>query len=230
MRAALARGVAEELDPQALFGACGAASTTSPSPTACRWSTSPRRPSGPPSAHLAPGGTLHIVDFGDMAGLPGWFRRHGAWLARFHVRHRPEVAASAPRTVGQVLGPRGNVEIKRRYALLQRLAAALTLRPAADDGHPSPCGARSGRPKRPAAVQTGGPNHAAVSHARRPRREGQARPGAGRLQRADAERRGHRRHPDRARGADAGGAGRQGCEGRSCCRISAGRRASPRAR
>ena len=24
--------------------------------------------------HLAPGGTLHIVDFGDMAGLPGWFR------------------------------------------------------------------------------------------------------------------------------------------------------------
>ena len=45
--------------------------------------------------HLAPGGTLHIVDFGDMAGLPGWFRgAMAAWLAKFHVRYRPEVAAT----------------------------------------------------------------------------------------------------------------------------------------
>jgi S-adenosylmethionine-diacylgycerolhomoserine-N-methlytransferase len=41
---------------------------------------------------LKPGGTLHIVDFGDQAGLPGWFKTLlGAWLARFHVRFRPEV-------------------------------------------------------------------------------------------------------------------------------------------
>lgn len=44
--------------------------------------------------HLAPGGQLHIVDFGDQAGLPGWFQ--GAlrgWLARFHVTPRTSLAA-----------------------------------------------------------------------------------------------------------------------------------------
>lgn len=44
-------------------------------------------------ALLAPGGTLHIVDFGPMDGLPGWARAAlCAWLDRFGVRHRPEVA------------------------------------------------------------------------------------------------------------------------------------------
>ena len=39
--------------------------------------------------HLAPGGTLHIVDFGDQAELPVWFKRGlRAWLARFHVSPR----------------------------------------------------------------------------------------------------------------------------------------------
>ncbi|MAQ82765.1 MAG: SAM-dependent methyltransferase [Maritimibacter sp.] len=39
--------------------------------------------------HLAPGGTLHVVDFGDQAGLPAWFKRMlRAWLARFHVAPR----------------------------------------------------------------------------------------------------------------------------------------------
>lgn len=39
--------------------------------------------------HLKPGGTLHIVDFGDQSGLPLWFK--GAlrnWLQRFHVSPR----------------------------------------------------------------------------------------------------------------------------------------------
>jgi len=38
---------------------------------------------------LAPGGELHIVDFGDLRGMPGWTRSllH-AWLARFHVTPR----------------------------------------------------------------------------------------------------------------------------------------------
>ena len=36
---------------------------------------------------LAPGGSLHIVDFGDQAGLPAWFRELLAkWLELFHVR------------------------------------------------------------------------------------------------------------------------------------------------
>lgn len=38
---------------------------------------------------LAPKGSLHVVDFGDQAELPGWFRRGlFAWLARFSVTPR----------------------------------------------------------------------------------------------------------------------------------------------
>lgn len=38
---------------------------------------------------LAPGGELHIVDFGDLRGLPGWSKSTlHAWLARFHVTPR----------------------------------------------------------------------------------------------------------------------------------------------
>lgn len=45
---------------------------------------------------LAPGGSLHIVDFHDAAGLPGPLRRllH-AWLTRFHVTPRTELAKLA---------------------------------------------------------------------------------------------------------------------------------------
>jgi S-adenosylmethionine-diacylgycerolhomoserine-N-methlytransferase len=38
---------------------------------------------------LAPGGSLHIVDFGDQRGLPGWFRSAlNRWLAAFDVTPR----------------------------------------------------------------------------------------------------------------------------------------------
>lgn len=42
--------------------------------------------------HLAPGGALHIVDFGDQAGLPRWFRSllH-RWLGWFHVTPRSDL-------------------------------------------------------------------------------------------------------------------------------------------
>ena len=41
---------------------------------------------------LAPDGSLHIVDFGDQAGLPAWFRELLAkWLELFHVRPRAEL-------------------------------------------------------------------------------------------------------------------------------------------
>lgn len=44
--------------------------------------------------HLAEGGQLHIVDFGDQKGLPGWFRAAlRGWLARFHVAPRGALAA-----------------------------------------------------------------------------------------------------------------------------------------
>ena len=45
--------------------------------------------------HLSPGGQMHVVDFGDQAGLPIWFRRmllH--WLAKFHVAPRLDLAAA----------------------------------------------------------------------------------------------------------------------------------------
>jgi S-adenosylmethionine-diacylgycerolhomoserine-N-methlytransferase len=38
---------------------------------------------------VAPGGELHVVDFGQQAALPGWFGKAlKAWLARFHVTPR----------------------------------------------------------------------------------------------------------------------------------------------
>ncbi|QBF33886.1 class I SAM-dependent methyltransferase [Thalassococcus sp. S3] len=41
--------------------------------------------------HVAPGGSLHIVDFGDQAGLPSWFRTGlHAWLRKFHVSPRSD--------------------------------------------------------------------------------------------------------------------------------------------
>ena len=51
---------------------------------------------GHSARQLAPGGELHVVDFGDLNGLPRLFQRllH-RWLARFHVRARstlPDVA------------------------------------------------------------------------------------------------------------------------------------------
>ncbi len=40
-------------------------------------------------AALEPGGSLHIVDFGQQQGLPGWFRAAlRSWLAKFHVTPR----------------------------------------------------------------------------------------------------------------------------------------------
>ncbi len=41
---------------------------------------------------LAPGGELHIVDFGQQEGLPGWFARLlKAWLRKFHVSPRADL-------------------------------------------------------------------------------------------------------------------------------------------
>ena len=43
---------------------------------------------------LNPGGSLHVVDFGQQEGLPGWFGSGlKAWLKRFHVTPRAELNA-----------------------------------------------------------------------------------------------------------------------------------------
>lgn len=42
--------------------------------------------------NLAPGGSLHIVDFGQQERLPRWFRSLlRAWLAKFHVSPRADL-------------------------------------------------------------------------------------------------------------------------------------------
>ena len=44
------------------------------------------------STALAPGGELHVVDFGQQDRLPRWFARLlKAWLARYHVTPRAEL-------------------------------------------------------------------------------------------------------------------------------------------
>jgi S-adenosylmethionine-diacylgycerolhomoserine-N-methlytransferase len=45
-------------------------------------------------AALAPGGELHIVDFGQQERLPRWFRAMlQSWLRKFHVTPRTDLKA-----------------------------------------------------------------------------------------------------------------------------------------
>ena len=45
-------------------------------------------------ARLAPGGELHVVDFGDLAGLPAWSKSAlYTWLRWYHVTPRPDLLA-----------------------------------------------------------------------------------------------------------------------------------------
>ncbi|QHL91950.1 methyltransferase domain-containing protein [Sphingomonas changnyeongensis] len=106
---ALARGDATAFDLAALFGADG----QRPQPPAhgvdrvfmsYTLSMIPdwRAALDQAARALAPGGRLHIVDFGQQEGLPRWFRRLlFAWLARFDVSPRAgleaELAALAAR-------------------------------------------------------------------------------------------------------------------------------------
>jgi len=56
------------------------------------------------TAQLAPGGELHIVDFGDLDGLPRPLKRGlHAWLAKFHVAAR----ATLPQACERIATERG---------------------------------------------------------------------------------------------------------------------------
>jgi S-adenosylmethionine-diacylgycerolhomoserine-N-methlytransferase len=86
-RIRLAQADATHFDPLGLFGRAGfdrilisyALSMIPP------W----RQALAEAARHLAPGGSLHIVDFGDQAGLPKPFRHAlNRWLALFHVAPR----------------------------------------------------------------------------------------------------------------------------------------------
>ena len=92
--AALAQGDACAFDPQSLFGMAGfdrvvLSFTLSMIPD---W----RAALGQACRAVAPGGSLHIVDFGDMAGLPGPARTVlRAWLTHFHVTPRLKLSQAA---------------------------------------------------------------------------------------------------------------------------------------
>lgn len=68
-------------------------------------------------AQLRPGGSIHVVDFGDAAALPGWFRRLLTWwLAKFHVAHRPAVGDWFARKSAEGAGQLHARTIGGRYA------------------------------------------------------------------------------------------------------------------
>lgn len=52
---------------------------------------------------LAPGGSLHVVDFGGQEGLPRWFRAGlRAWLGKFHVTPRDDLRAVLEAECGRI--------------------------------------------------------------------------------------------------------------------------------
>ena len=68
---------------------------------------------------LKPGGSLHVVDFGQQARLPGWFRGLlRSWLGRFHVTPR-ERMERALREAAEAVG--GTVEFHSLYRDYARL-------------------------------------------------------------------------------------------------------------
>jgi S-adenosylmethionine-diacylgycerolhomoserine-N-methlytransferase len=71
---------------------------------------------------LGPGGSLHVVDFGDGAGLPRWFRKAlHTWLQWFDVTPRGDLAEEIARAARE----RGLVHqfepLHRGYAALARI-------------------------------------------------------------------------------------------------------------
>lgn len=74
-------------------------------------------------ALLAPGGEVHVVDFGEQEQLPGWFAALlKAWLAKFHVEPRSSLFAEA-----QALGERHGLTVECR-SLFRDYARSVVLR------------------------------------------------------------------------------------------------------
>lgn len=66
---------------------------------------------------VAPGGSLHVVDFGDQNGLPGWFRRAlETWLERFHVEPRHDLGACMMTLAEDVEGTATCIPLHRNYS------------------------------------------------------------------------------------------------------------------
>ena len=75
-------------------------------------------------ALVKPGGSLHVVDFGGQAELPGWFRSGlRAWLAKFSVAPREDleaVLADVARGAGARLEFRQLYRDYARYGVVRR--------------------------------------------------------------------------------------------------------------
>ena len=121
VRATLARGIAEELDPVAPFAHPGSFDHTTIS-YCLSMVDDPRLRSGARFAILrraarctsSTSGTWQDYRVGSAGRWP-------AWLAKFHVRHRPEVEAILSQLATEHAARGELVEILGRYALLQRL-------------------------------------------------------------------------------------------------------------
>jgi S-adenosylmethionine-diacylgycerolhomoserine-N-methlytransferase len=116
-RTVLARGDATDFDPAALFGRpkfdrifISYALSMIPD-----W----ERAVAAALAALEPTGSLHIVDFGQQEGLPGWSRRLlRAWLAKFHVEPRARLEDVLRQAAATAARPLRFERMYRGYACL----------------------------------------------------------------------------------------------------------------
>lgn len=75
---------------------------------------------------LAPGGSLHVVDFGLQAGLPAWFRQALlAWLGRFHVTPRRDLGRALDRVAAETGGELHFQRLYRDYTWYAKLTAPI---------------------------------------------------------------------------------------------------------
>lgn len=123
-RVRLARGVAEELDLMVAFGEAPGVDHVTIS-YALSMMDEPETCLDRALTSLRSGGRLHIVDFGPMDGMPGP-ARHAlrAWLARFQVRHRPEVERQLRARAAAGQGTLAAESLLGGYARLLRFTCA----------------------------------------------------------------------------------------------------------
>ena len=122
VRATLAHGIAEALDPPAMFGHWGGFDHVTIS-YCLSMVDDPEAAVRAAARHLAPGGTLHVVDFGDMAGsaqlVPA---RDGGLAGQVPCTISARGGGHAAAICGRRAAGRFELAVDfGRYALLQRL-------------------------------------------------------------------------------------------------------------
>ncbi|MEZ5802796.1 MAG: class I SAM-dependent methyltransferase [Rhizobiaceae bacterium] len=76
------------------------------------------------AARLAPGGEMHIVDFGDLADLPRWSKAAlYAWLHWYHVTPRPDLFATGAETAQRLGGSHEERRLYRGFAWVSVIRA-----------------------------------------------------------------------------------------------------------